>query len=546
MPRLIPARCRGCRAQHLMRAALGCFPVALLCFAAPSRGAAPAPKESARGPTPWPGWTVFHGNAARTGVAPLDFSAPPFSRAWTFSLGRHTWSYCQGASVWSACAISGTVDGKPRIFVGAYDHNLYALDPDTGRETWRFTTGCLVAAAPAFAVVDGQPMVFAASSDRSVYGLDARTGRKLWQFETYSWTYTIGESVTGSPLLVPLGKRLTLFFTMWNSDRRPLRTVQTGELFAVDAATGQLRWRRKLASTPLSSPAFLDVDGRPTVFTGSESGAFIACDARTGRTVFRIVTGHKVLAAPVCTRIAQQPIVFITNAFGMVRCLSARSGRFIWKYKTGHEVLSTPALVKAGGKLLLVVGSSDRFVHAIEAKTGRRVWRFMTRKYVVASPAVANVRGRPMVFINSLDNALYGLDAETGCEILRFESGDMLWPYETRGSSIWSSASVATRANGKPLLLYPAYDGRLYAFAAGALLDGGPRQGDAILTGAALGTNAPSRPAPPSRGTTWRAATLFVMPAAGLTFFLAGALTVVLGRPRKALLQRPPQPAADR
>jgi len=439
--------------------------------------------------------------------------------------------------------VSGTVDGRPRIFVGAYDHNLYALDPETGREIWRFTTGCLVAAAPAFAVVQGKPMVFAASSDRSAYGLDARTGRKLWQLETYSWTYTIGESVAGSPLLAPVGKRLTLFFPMWNSDRRPLRTVQTGELFAVDAAAGRVRWRRKLSTAPLSSPAFLNVDGRPTVFAGSESGAFIACDARTGRTVFRTVTGHKILAAPLCTRIAQQPIVFVTNAFGMVRCLSARSGRSIWKYKTGHEVLSTPALVKAGGKLLLIVGSSDRFVHAIEAKTGRRVWRFMTRKYVVASPAVARVRGRPMVFINSLDNALYGLDAETGCEILRFVSGDMLWPYETRGSSIWASASVVTQATGKPLLLYPAYDGKLYAFVAGAQ-GAGPGENDAKpAVRAAVGAS--SRPVSSPRAQAGSAPS-FVVPTVGLALFLAGASTVLLGGPRKTLRQPSQEPGPCR
>jgi len=464
-------------------------------------------------------WPTFHADNRRTGIARTAFRAAPFRRVWTFNLGRHTWSYCQGASVWSASAVSGDVGGRRLLFIGAYDHNLYAIDPDSGKEAWRYTTGCIITAAPAFAVVGGTPMVFVASADRSVYGLDAATGQKKWQFETYSWTYTIGESLAGSPLVESIDARPVLFVTMWNSDRKALRTVQAAELFALDPSNGTLLWRTKLSTAPLTAPAFLRVDGDPLLFVGSEDGSLYGCNARNGKIVAHVTTGHKIIATPVCTTIARQPIVFVANGFGMLRAISASRQTFIWKYKAGHEILSTPALLKANGKLMLVFGCSDRFVHAVEAKTGRRIWRFMTRKFVVASPAIAAVRGRPMIFINSLDNRLYGLDAFTGCEILRFASGDMLWPYETRGASIWASPSIHLRNSGEPLLLFPAHDGNLYAFEAGAAAPGAK---DAKVNPDALGF-AESQGVAPHRAPPWAR----YVPLVGLLLWLSGAASVL-------------------
>jgi len=426
------------------------------------------------------GWPTFHADNARTGVSGVDMSGPPFARLWTFDLGEHTWKYCQGASVWSACAIGAEVDGVMRVFVGAYDHNVYCLDARSGKETWRFTTGCLINAALAFAQVNGRPMVFAAAADRTFYGLDARTGAKVWNFEVQPWTYTVGESIAGSPMVADIDGRATLLATMWNGDRSPLRTVQIGELFAMDAASGALVWRRKVSSSALTTPMLATVNDRATLFVGSEDGTLYASDARTGRELWSFTTGHRIVAAPVAVRIEGQPAVIVANGFGMVRCLSASGGAQIWQYKTGHEALSTAAALNAGGKWMILLGSSDRCVHAIQAKTGRPLWKFQTGKYVVASPAVANVRGRPMLFVNSLDNALYGLDAETGCEIMSFVSGDMLWPYETRGLCTWSSPSVVKVASDMSVLLFPAYDGRIYAFTDS--WRGARREGDAVLS----------------------------------------------------------------
>lgn len=480
------------------------------------------------------GWPTFHGNNARTGTARGALTHPPFVRLWTFDLGQHTWKYCQGASVWSASAVAGQVDGAMRVFVGAYDHNVYSLDGRTGKEVWRYTTGCLVKAAPAFAVVEGTPMVFAASSDRAFYGLDARTGHKVWNLETYPWTYTVGESLAGSPLVEALNGRATVFFTMWNGDKRPLRTVQTGELFAVDAASGELRWRREISTQNLTAPTWMVIDGRPILFVGSEDGTVYARDARNGEGIWKFTTGHRIAATPVVFRVAQQPAVLVANGFGMLRCLNAATGKQIWKYKTDHEVLSTPAVVKSGGKLLVLVGSADRCVHCIDAKSSLLAWKFQTGKYVVASPAVAPLRGESgdattLLFVNSLDNYLYALNAESGCEIMRFPSGDMLWPYETRGASLWSSPSLYQLEPGLSVLLYPAHDGKLYAFTDN-LEAGRGKEGNATLATDWEAVAAGEAPAAPRELVP---AMVYIPPAFGLLLVLVGVVLTLRGVPEE-------------
>jgi outer membrane protein assembly factor BamB len=85
------------------------------------------------------------------------------------------WSYTTGSAVISSPAVVNGV-----VYVGSYDHSVYALNATTGAKLWRFTTGGVVTSSPA--VVDG--VVYVGSNDHNVYALNATTGAKLWEFAT--------------------------------------------------------------------------------------------------------------------------------------------------------------------------------------------------------------------------------------------------------------------------------------------------------------------------------------------------------------------------
>jgi glucose dehydrogenase len=58
------------------------------------------------------------------------------------------------------------------VYVGSDDHNVYALNANTGAQLWSYSTGGNVDSSPA--VANG--VVYVGSDDHNVYALNARTG----------------------------------------------------------------------------------------------------------------------------------------------------------------------------------------------------------------------------------------------------------------------------------------------------------------------------------------------------------------------------------
>lgn len=90
------------------------------------------------------------------------------------------WAFQTGGAVYSSPAI-GEDD---TIYVGSYDHKLYALDGSTGNKKWAFETGNSIWSSPAIGV-DGT--VYIGSTDYKVYAVDGVTGTEKWQYTTGDW-----------------------------------------------------------------------------------------------------------------------------------------------------------------------------------------------------------------------------------------------------------------------------------------------------------------------------------------------------------------------
>ena len=149
------------------------------------------------------------------------------------------------------------------MFIGSYDHNVYAVDVRTGEEAWRFTAGAPVFAAPALGHIRGKPALFAPAADRTVYALDAATGEKIWSHETREWTFTSIPSVMTSPTVVEAGDETLVYVGVWNADRSAVGNVQKGELYCFGADDGKVKWNKTFGATPATCPAVAPIDGRP-------------------------------------------------------------------------------------------------------------------------------------------------------------------------------------------------------------------------------------------------------------------------------------------
>jgi outer membrane protein assembly factor BamB len=148
-----------------------------------------------------------------------------------------------------------------RVFVGARDGYLYALDAATGKLDWRFDHKVSwVNTSPA--VADG--VVYAGSSDAQfVHAVDAADGRERWRFTTTG-------IVWASPAVA--GPRL-------------YAATRTGRLYALDRATGEPAWQYVEDGGFFSSPVVAD----SSVYIGSLGGHLYALRTTGGAPLHRAV-----------------------------------------------------------------------------------------------------------------------------------------------------------------------------------------------------------------------------------------------------------------
>jgi len=415
-------------------------------------------------------WVGFGGGCRHDGVSSVELPGSTPVLRWTFRPDDHVWSYEHGAGPWCASAAICNLPGRQLVIVGSYDHNVYALDLEIGSEVWRFTAGSRIDAAPVVLKLEGRTLVIVVSCDRSIYALDAATGQKVWSFEVFPWSLTVPPAETGSPFAVQVDGRWLVLCTVRINDHKPFANVQKGELLALDGETGDLRWRRTLSSSPLTSPAAgpLSTEGAAdsvlAVFVAAEDGCVHALEVSTGEPLWSYRASAPIHSSCALAYPPAGPeggkLVF-GDDFGLVTCLDIATGRQLWDYKAGHAVHATPALLQVGERYLWVFGSFDRRVHAVDAVTGEKAWITATGDLIRASALVTSVGGEPAVAVYSLDRHLHLLAGASGVKIGSFTTGGYLWPLYTRGESIGSSPCAAV-AEGAPLLILPGDDGVVY------------------------------------------------------------------------------------
>lgn len=125
------------------------------------------------------------------------------------------------------------------IYVGNWDHNLYAFDQSTGEERWKFKGGGEFWSAPALT----KDIVYAGNMDRFAYALNAQTGELLWSYQT-------GGGAVSEPMISG--------DVVYVSDSSHEFPRGARHLYALDAVTGEELWVFETVSTFLPAPVLGD------------------------------------------------------------------------------------------------------------------------------------------------------------------------------------------------------------------------------------------------------------------------------------------------
>jgi outer membrane protein assembly factor BamB len=229
-------------------------------------------------------------------------------------------SYLNGA-VWSSPLILNDF-----IYIGSHDCSLYCLNASTGRIAWNFPTQGVVGSSPAYA--DG---VVYLSSYYYIYAVNATTGQELWRAFTQSGS-TSPAVCNGCVFIGALD----------------------GNLFCLDAYTGDVNWKFSTSGSLISSPAV----AYGCVYEGSEDNNLYCLNASTGKELWRTSTGFWICSSP----IVLSGNVFVCSHDYKIYCLDAFTGAIKWTYATGGTINSSPALANN----TLYVGSNDNLLYALK------------------------------------------------------------------------------------------------------------------------------------------------------------------------------------
>jgi outer membrane protein assembly factor BamB len=351
--------------------------------------------------------TMFRGNERHSGVYNAT-GVPKFSKV--------KWQFHAAGQVISSPAVVGKT-----VYVGSTDGNLYAVDRETGTQKWKFEAKSRITSSPA--VSDG--LVYFGAYDGVFFAVDASTGQLKWKFQTGGERRFSARHLHGSQpaaetapdpwdcyLSSPVVSKGAVYFGSGD-----------GNVYALNAASGALKWKFKTGDVVHASPAIAD----GAMFIGSWDSYFYAIDATTGNERWRFRTG-------------EDPDIH--NQVGIQSSAAVMDGTVYF-------------------------GCRDSHLYALDTRTGQKKWAFPTKgSWVITSPAVRNGK---VYFATSDSGLFYELDAKTGSVVfsLTFQgwptfsspaiAGDFLYAGSTAGTLkavdlanqkiAWTFATEASKQN---------------------------------------------------------------------------------------------------
>lgn len=296
--------------------------------------------------------SMFRGNPRHTGV---------YEGAGVSRFSRLKWKFHTGGMVIGSPTLAAGV-----VYAGSADGNLYAIDAESGAQKWKFEAKSRIPSTPAIS----NGTVFFGAYDGNFYAVDASSGVLKWKFQTGGERRFAGKHLHGTqPAAETMPDPFDCYLSspvVWNNAVH--FGSGDGNVYALDAASGTLKWKFKTGDVVHASPAIAD----GVLFIGSWDSYFYAIDAANGKEK--------------------------------------------WKFKTGEDhdtynqvgIQSSAAVVDG----MVYFGCRDSHLYALDAASGEKKWAFSANgSWVVGSPAVKDGK---VYFPTSDSSLLYEADARSG------------------------------------------------------------------------------------------------------------------------------------
>lgn len=365
---------------------------------------------------------------------------------------------------------NGPAVGWGKVFIASDLYNVTALDAGTGDEIWTArlsdvpTTGIDIQPVVYddlvyVSTVPGTGDVFYASGGIGViYALDAETGRVVWSFSTVDsddlWGHP--EVNSGGGAWYPPAVDVQTGTTFWgignpapfpgteewpSGSSRPGPNLYTDSMLALDHLTGELVWFRQVLPHDLFDHDFqispilaeLNVSGseQKLVFGAGKLGKVYAFNRSTGEIIWSTVVGKYDDTAQLDVLPNETTRIYPGVLGGVETPMAYSNGTLYvpvvnmftdWTPTTLNT--STIDFANATGELL-----------ALDAATGKILWIRHFDSMILGGATVVN----DLVFTAESDGTIYALEADSGEELFTYQApaGINAWPAVTGDFIVW-------------------------------------------------------------------------------------------------------------
>lgn len=282
--------------------------------------------------------------------------------------------------------LSGAVGaGGGRVMLGTLDGMVITLDENDGSELWRAQVSSEVLAPPQ---TNGDIVVVQSQDDKLV-ALDIGTGEQRWVYES------------SLPVLTVRGHSTPVV-----SLYRVYAGLASGRVVALDAANGIALWEQRVAQPQGRSELerMVDIDGDlllqdNTLYAATYQGNLVALDAESGNVRWqRPASSH---AGPG----AGFGSVYLSKADGSVEAYDQNRATPLW---TNDQLLRRQLTAPVAFSSYVAVADFEGYLHLLAQTDGRLVGRVRVDSKGVRVAPIAQ-SGTLYVYGNSGDLAAYQL-----------------------------------------------------------------------------------------------------------------------------------------
>ena len=258
--------------------------------------------------------------------------------------GKRLWSFATKGTF-----LASPVLAQSLLYIGSTDHNLYALEPN-GRKRWQFDAG-----GPVLSTVAVAQNIVCLPANGKIYGLNAENGKPAWT-----------QPATG------------FFASRAVTDGSAFYLCDSGgTLYALDAATGAVRWQKSLGAPASNLPASNTpavANGR--VFAALQNGRVTAYNAQSGELIWT-ARGASTGSQLAGTVFADSNRVYLSGSDGdgTVAAFNATTGTPLWRVQTGQAILDSAPKLAPDGRSFAIMGFRGK-VSVLDTATGRRLWSY--------------------------------------------------------------------------------------------------------------------------------------------------------------------------